>query len=93
MIQSMFSLTLKKNEHKTIDDLLKETVQSPFGMEVPISEFVEVKEGTSSDTVSRKNGKAFRKCFRYNNRQKTLPKYQLIFKKTLMNLQFQQMLK
>ena len=46
-------------EHKTIDDLLKETVQSPFGMEIPISEFVEVKEGTSSDTVSRKNGKLF----------------------------------
>lgn len=48
-----------EKEHKTIDELLDETVQSPFGMEVPISEFVEVQEGTSSDTVSRRNGKIF----------------------------------
>ena len=52
-------IDVEKKEHKTIDDLLKETVQSPFGMEVPISEFVEVNEGTSSDTVSRRNGKVF----------------------------------
>jgi hydrophobic/amphiphilic exporter-1 (mainly G- bacteria), HAE1 family len=52
-------IDVEEKEHKTIDDLLKETVQSPFGMEVPISEFVEVKEGTSSDTVSRRNGKVF----------------------------------
>ena len=52
-------IDVEKKEHKTIDDLLQETVQSPFGMEVPISEFVEVNEGTSSDTVSRRNGKVF----------------------------------
>ena len=50
---------VEETEHKTIDELLEETVQSPFGMEVPISEFVEVKEGTSSDTVSTRNGKVF----------------------------------
>jgi len=49
----------QEKEHKTIDELLTETVQSPFGMEIPISEFVDVEEGTSSDTVSRKNGKIF----------------------------------
>ena len=49
----------EETEHNTIDNLLNETVQSPFGMEVPISEFVEVEEGTSSDTVSRRNGKVF----------------------------------
>ncbi len=53
-------IDVEKKEHKTIDDLLQETVQSPFGMEVPISEFVEVNEGTSSDTVSRKTGKFLR---------------------------------
>ena len=52
-------INVGEKEHKTIDELLKETVQSPFGMGVPISEFVEVKEGTSSDTVSRRNGKVF----------------------------------
>lgn len=46
-------------EHKTIDELLKEKVQSPLGMEVAVSELVEVKEGTTSDTVSRRNGKIF----------------------------------
>ncbi len=52
-------IDVEETEQKTIDDLLKNTVQSPFGMEVPISEFVKVKEGTSSDTVSRRNGKIF----------------------------------
>ncbi|AOV07166.1 efflux RND transporter permease subunit [Sporosarcina ureilytica] len=50
---------VEEKEHKTIDELLQETVQSPLGMEIPISEFVEVKEGTTSDTVSRRNGKIF----------------------------------
>lgn len=50
---------VEEKEHKTIDELIEGTVQSPFGMEVPISELVEVKEGTTSDTVSRRNGKIF----------------------------------
>lgn len=52
-------ITAEEKEHKTIDELLEVKVQSPFGMEVPISEFVEVKEGTTSDTVSRRDGKIF----------------------------------
>ncbi len=43
----------------TIDDLLKQTVPSPLGMEIPVSELVTVKEGTTSDTVSRRDGKLY----------------------------------
>ena len=49
----------EKKEHKTIDDLLKEKVQSPLGTEIAISELVDVQEGTTSDTVSRKDGRLF----------------------------------
>ncbi|MBB4824332.1 HAE1 family hydrophobic/amphiphilic exporter-1 [Sporosarcina luteola] len=48
-----------KKEHKTIEELLEEKVQTPFGIEIPISEVVELKEGTTSDTVSRRDGKLF----------------------------------
>ena len=60
-------IDVEQTEHKTIDDLLDETVQSPFGMEIPISEFVKVDEGTSSDTVSRRNGKVFSSVICYIN--------------------------
>lgn len=49
----------EKKEHQTIDDLLKEKIQSPLGMEIAISELVDVQEGTTSDTISRKDGKLF----------------------------------
>ncbi|WJY28398.1 efflux RND transporter permease subunit [Sporosarcina trichiuri] len=44
---------------KSIDDLLKQTVMSPLGKEIPVSDLVTVKEGTTSDTVSRKDGKLY----------------------------------
>ena len=43
----------------SVDDLLDETVATPLGIEVPISELVTVEEGTSSDTVNRREGKIF----------------------------------
>lgn len=46
-------------EHDSIDTLLKEKVTSPLGMEVEVSELMKVEEGTTSDTVSRRNGKVF----------------------------------
>ncbi|KAA0965064.1 efflux RND transporter permease subunit [Sporosarcina sp. ANT_H38] len=49
----------EKKEHKTIEELLKEKVQSPLGMEIAISELVDIQEGTTSDTISRKDGKLF----------------------------------
>jgi HAE1 family hydrophobic/amphiphilic exporter-1 len=48
-----------QKEHKTIEELLKEKVQSPLGMEIAISELVDIQEGTTSDTISRKDGKLF----------------------------------
>jgi len=48
-----------KKEHKTISELLEEKVQSPLGMEIAISELVDLQEGTTSDTISRKDGKLF----------------------------------
>lgn len=52
---------LNKDQKKftSIEQLLKEKVQSPLGMEIPVSDLVEVVEGTTSDTVSRKDGKLF----------------------------------
>lgn len=50
----------KKIEKQTsVEDLLKETIATPIGIEVPISELVHVEEGTSSDTVNRREGKIF----------------------------------
>ncbi|PIC70259.1 Swarming motility protein SwrC [Sporosarcina sp. P16b] len=48
-----------EDEYSTIDDLLKKTVTSALGIEIPISAVVRVDEGTTSDTVSRKDGKIF----------------------------------
>ncbi len=49
----------EEKEHRSIDALMKEKITSPLGMEVEISELVSVEEGTTSDTVSRRNGKVF----------------------------------
>lgn len=49
----------EEKEHESIDELMKEKVTSPLGMEVEISELVKVEEGSTSDTVSRRNGKIF----------------------------------
>lgn len=49
----------EKKEHNTINELLDEKIQSPLGMEVSISELVKVEKGTTSDTVSRRDGKVF----------------------------------
>ncbi|WP_100330623.1 efflux RND transporter permease subunit [Bacillus xiapuensis] len=48
-----------KEEYQSIDDLTKQTIQSPLGMEVPIKEVTEVKEGRTSDTVTRRNGRIY----------------------------------
>lgn len=49
----------EEDEYNSIDDLLKKTVTSALGIEIPISAVVKVDEGTTSDTVSRKDGKIF----------------------------------
>ncbi|MEK4027171.1 MULTISPECIES: efflux RND transporter permease subunit [Bacillaceae] len=49
----------EKEDYKTINDLTKKTVQSPLGMEVPIKEIAKVKEGSTSDTITRRNGRIY----------------------------------
>lgn len=49
----------EQQEYQTIDELVDVQIQSPLGMEVAIKDFVTVEEGTTSDTVSRRNGKVF----------------------------------
>lgn len=49
----------QKEKQTSLEDLLDETVATPVGIEVPISELVQVKEGTSADTVNRREGKVF----------------------------------
>ena len=74
----------EKKEHKTIDELLKEKVQSPLGMEIAISDLVDVEEGTTSDTVSRKDGN-YSQVFQQKLRQKMLQKHQQQFRRKLTN--------
>ncbi|MGF3104274.1 efflux RND transporter permease subunit [Rossellomorea sp. DUT-2] len=52
-------LDVEKEEYESINDLTDKTIQSPLGMEVPIKDVVEVQEGKTSDTVSRRDGKVF----------------------------------
>ncbi|MCR8848956.1 efflux RND transporter permease subunit [Rossellomorea sp. SC111] len=52
-------LDVEKETYESINDLTDKTIQSPLGMEVPIKDVVEVQEGKTSDTVSRRDGKVF----------------------------------
>lgn len=52
-------LDVEKEDYESINDLTDITIQSPLGMEVPIKDVVEVQEGKTSDTVSRRDGKVF----------------------------------
>ncbi|CAN7562578.1 efflux RND transporter permease subunit [Rossellomorea sp. LjRoot5] len=52
-------LDVEKEKYESINDLTDKTIQSPLGMEVPIKDVVEVQEGKTSDTVSRRDGKVF----------------------------------
>ncbi|MEI2665270.1 efflux RND transporter permease subunit [Rossellomorea sp. LJF3] len=52
-------LDVEKEKYENINDLTDKTIQSPLGMEVPIKDVVEVQQGETSDTVSRRDGKVF----------------------------------
>jgi hydrophobic/amphiphilic exporter-1 (mainly G- bacteria), HAE1 family len=52
-------LEVPKEEYETIDDLTNKTIMSPLGVEVPVGDVVEVNEGDTSDTVTRRDGKVF----------------------------------
>lgn len=48
-----------KKDFKDIDDVTNQTVASPLGLDVKISELVSVEKGKTSDTVHRRNGKLY----------------------------------
>ncbi|RBW68769.1 efflux RND transporter permease subunit [Bacillus taeanensis] len=50
---------VEENEYSGIDDLTDKTITSPLGMEVAIKDVVTVKEGETSDTVTRKDGRIY----------------------------------
>ncbi|MFC0525096.1 efflux RND transporter permease subunit [Pontibacillus salicampi] len=52
-------LEVSEDDYNTIDELTDKEIQSPLGQRVPISEVVEVKEGTTEDTINRRNDKVY----------------------------------
>ncbi|KUP09124.1 Swarming motility protein SwrC [Bacillus coahuilensis p1.1.43] len=50
---------VESEEYSDIEDLTDKTIPSALGFDVPISDVVEVKEGNTSDTVTRRDGKLY----------------------------------
>lgn len=52
-------LEVKKDQYNNIDELTDKEIQTPLGQSVPLSELIEVEEGTTEDTITRQNGKVY----------------------------------
>ncbi|MEH7155941.1 efflux RND transporter permease subunit [Neobacillus drentensis] len=52
-------LELEKDKYENIHDLTDKTIQSPMGIEVPIKDVVDVKEGKTSDRITRREGRIY----------------------------------
>ncbi|QGQ48075.1 efflux RND transporter permease subunit [Metabacillus sediminilitoris] len=52
-------LQVEEETYETVNDLTDQTIQSPLGKEVKIGDVVDVKEGETSDTVTRRDGKIY----------------------------------
>ncbi|WP_108671859.1 efflux RND transporter permease subunit [Peribacillus acanthi] len=52
-------LQMEKETYEDIEDLTNKTIQSPLGMTVPIKELITIKEGKTSDTITRRDGKIY----------------------------------
>lgn len=52
-------LEVEKENYTDIKDLTNKTIQSPLGLEIPIKDVTEVKEGTTSDTITRRDGRIY----------------------------------
>ncbi|QIZ07844.1 efflux RND transporter permease subunit [Priestia megaterium] len=52
-------LEVEKDEYENINELTNKTLQSPMGMTVPIKDVVDVKEGNTSDTITRRDGRIY----------------------------------
>ncbi|RDI42299.1 efflux RND transporter permease subunit [Falsibacillus pallidus] len=52
-------LGVEKSNYKNIDDLTSKKIQSPLGMQISVKDIAEVKEGKTSNTISRRDGRIF----------------------------------
>lgn len=52
-------LEVEKDEYEDINELTDKTIQSPMGLTVPIKDVVKIKEGNTSDTVTRRDGRIY----------------------------------
>ncbi|KGP91844.1 Swarming motility protein SwrC [Pontibacillus chungwhensis BH030062] len=52
-------LEVKKDQYNSIDELTDKEIQTPLGQSVPLSDLVQVEEGTTEDTITRQNGKVY----------------------------------
>ena len=48
-----------KKQYGSIEDIENETIASPLGIEVPISEIASIEEGESPDTITRQDGRMY----------------------------------
>ncbi|MFP3339132.1 efflux RND transporter permease subunit, partial [Micrococcus sp. SIMBA_131] len=55
------NVVTKVNEKKSQDktDIEQTTIQSPLGIEVPLSDVTTIEEGQSSNTITRRDGKVY----------------------------------
>ncbi|MCA0988438.1 efflux RND transporter permease subunit [Guptibacillus algicola] len=52
-------IEVEKDDYETFEDLTDKEIQSPTGVSVPINELFNVEEGTTEDTITRRNGKVY----------------------------------
>lgn len=52
-------IEVEKDNYESFDDLKDKEIQSPTGVAVPINELFTVEEGTTEDTITRRNGKVY----------------------------------
>ncbi|MDF0728288.1 efflux RND transporter permease subunit [Cytobacillus sp. S13-E01] len=52
-------LEVEENNYQDIEDLTNKTITSPLGVEVVIKDVVEIIKGSTSDTISRRDGRIF----------------------------------
>ncbi len=52
-------IEVKKEDYASIKDVTDKTIQSPLGFTVPIKDVIEVKEGKTSDTITRQDGRIY----------------------------------
>lgn len=52
-------LEVKQEDYDSIEDLTDREITTPTGQSIPVSEVVSVEEGTTEDTISRRNGQVY----------------------------------